>query len=285
MKNSLSVMYLKIFILVLFLSAQSRGNDASSLYTPQKIKEFGNYLFDQKDYLRAAMELERYLYMAGDDDSTQFKVGLCHYLRGRYDFAADAFSTLSRKPDSPLYQASRLAALENLTQMSQWEGVAAFGRQNDAEFVYGYLADVMLDRSPKQLSDFDNVQADTLQLTLRALEQERWELREKSPLAAAAMSTVVPGLGKLYLNRSGDALYSFALTAFAGFVAYKSFDASLEVTGVVTSGIALSFYMGTIYGSYLGAKLHNRELYKDWRASIDQILKRYSNSWRSWISE
>ncbi|OQC43492.1 MAG: hypothetical protein BWX60_00995 [Candidatus Marinimicrobia bacterium ADurb.Bin030] len=52
---------------------------------------------------------------------------------------------------------------------------------------------------------------------------------------------------------------------------YKAFQAELPVTGVLSGGLTLSLYLGTIYGSYVGAELYNRNLDADWQSKMTEL--------------
>ncbi len=277
---------LQIFIYII-ITIQIFAQSSDSLFTTKAIKDFGDYLFEQKDYLRAAMELERYLYMVDeDDDSTLFKVGLCHQLRGRYDFAVDAFNKILNKGSSGLDSISRLAVFYNLSKLEKWKEIKSIGYENDNEFVFYYLADVMLDEAPKNKAYFYPVHEDSIEAELLELENYRQKLKQKSPLLASTLSALIPGLGKVYINRAGDALYSFSMINLAALVSYKAFESALYVSGVITSGITVSFYLGTVYGSYIGAKLHNQQIYHGWRERLEKLNPVNKGPyWRQWVSE
>ena len=265
-------MYRFLFLLILYLPFYLSAQSFDSIYVPNKIKAFGNHLFEQKDYLRAAMELERYLFLSGGkDDSTLFKIGLCHQLRGRNDFAVDVFLKIANSSKGDLGLTSRLAVSYNLAKIENWEEIKALGHSNDETFYFYYLADVMIDPFPRDTSYFNNIRERSFRKQLLELEENRHGIKPKTPLLASILSTVVPGLGKFYLNRSGDALFSFVMTNLSAFATYKAFKSNRNITGVVTSGMTLSSYFGTIYGSYIGAKLFNKQLYNKWRVKLDKL--------------
>jgi len=280
---------MKIFPILIYIiiPIQIFAQSSDSLFTTKAIKDFGDYLFEQKDYLRAAMELERYLYMISeDDDSTLFKIGLCHQLRGRYDFAVEAFLQIVNKNSSGLNYTSRHAVFYNLSKLEKWEEIKSIGYENDEEFVFYYLADIMMDAAPKDSEYFQSIHEDSLKDQLLELENYRQKLKQKSPLLASTLSALIPGLGKVYINRAGDALYSFSMINLAALVSYKAFESALYVSGVITSGITVSFYLGTVYGSYIGAKLHNQQIYHDWRERLEKLNPVNKGPyWRQWVSE
>lgn len=86
--------------------------------------------------------------------------------------------------------------------------------------------------------------------------------RFKSPVLAMALSTVLPGSGKAYSKRWGDATISFILVSTSAFVSYRAFKRKgiKSVNGWIFGGVAFSFYSSNIYGSYKSAKRYNEDL-------------------------
>jgi len=255
--------FLGLTIVLMVLCQSVRSGDLST--DPVKICRFADHLFREGDYLRAAIEYERYLYLSAEpNDTILFRIGLCHQFRERYDYAADVFQKIAGSDSSELRSTARLAVLYNLTKLQKWEAVCDFGYRNDDEFYFYYFAGVKLDTPERDQSHFNKVQDDSLRTALSRLDDKRQRLKPKSPLLSATLSTVIPGLGKAYLGRCGDAIFAGGMTGFAALLTWKAFTSKLIVTGVVTSGITLSFYLGTIYGSYIGARLYNDHIRDTW---------------------
>jgi len=285
MKRHIFVLAL-FFVVVICKDATLKGQPSEQINVA-KIRAFGEHLFAQGDYLRAAMELERYLYYTQNpSDSVLFKVGLCHQLRERYDFAVKSFRMLAADSASQLYHPARLALRYNLMQLNAWSQLRALGFHDDQEFYFYYLATVHLDDSNIAAPFFEKVDNDSLRQRYLSLERERARLKEKSPLVAGALSVILPGAGKWYLQRQGDALFALGMTSLAAFVSYKAFLRDLNITGVITSGITLSFYLGSIYGSYIGTTLFNQEQKQEWWQKVDQLNPLRKNPyWHAWISD
>ena len=79
------------------------------LFSLQNRLKFGNYLFSENDYLRAAVEYKEYL-KNFDNDTIKMKFALCFFRIGRYTEAADNFksqffgSTLSEEARLLFYE-------------------------------------------------------------------------------------------------------------------------------------------------------------------------------------
>ncbi len=263
---------MRLILLLLPTVVCFNAQPEADLFTPARLKAFGNYLFARGDYLRAAREYERYLYLVeGNDDSTRFKVGLCHELRGRHDLAAQAFEALAAEANGRLAAGARLALLHNLARGENWERITASGNPEEETFYYHYAARVALDFASLDSGFFDIVKNDSLRVHFLTLEKERQGLRPKRPWVAATLSTVIPGLGKVYNRRGLDGLYAFVATVLSGYVAHNAFAHERVISGLATTALAVSFYLGNIYGSYIGARIDFQERQALWRARLGQL--------------
>ncbi|KWW30667.1 MAG: hypothetical protein AUK63_885 [bacterium P3] len=197
-----------------------------------------------------------------DSDTLRFLKGYVHYSLRQLDSAISCFSTVDS--DSPLYTEScffgavsaahsgryRLAdtllsplcastdpAVRNLLLFEQ-AGLGLLQRDL-ARFDTCFAR---LDTDDYRLS----VEADSLRRIRGTL-----PLRSKSPLLAAGLSAVVPGLGKVYAGHLGEGLSSFlivgSLMAATAENLYKAGWADWKT--LLFGTLSAVFYIGNIYGS------------------------------------
>ena len=76
---------------------------------------------------------------------------------------------------------------------------------------------------------------------------------EKSPVLASVLSTVAPGLGRVYANRSWDGLFGLLTVATMANLTYKSHTNNSSTGTIVFGGLSATFYLGEIIGAYLAA--------------------------------
>jgi len=283
MSEKVNKILLVVILLVLFHQLPAYGLSTDT----GKVLEFADHLFKTEDYLRAAIEYERYLFLSNsENDTIQFKIGLCHQFRERYDYAVQSFLQLINLDNSELTSTARIALLYNRYKLQDWETIRGFDYQNDAEFYFCYLADLHQDSVSVTVNKFEVISDDSLRSVLLNIEHQRSHIKQKSPAVSSLLSAVVPGLGKTYIKRPGDALFSFGMTSFAGIVTWQAFKANLLITGIVSSGITLSFYLGTIYGSYIGAILYNESLNDELIEQLEQHNPVTENPyWLSWLKK
>ena len=277
--NKISLITLSLVLI--FTANLNAQNDLK----PEEIKEFADILFQEKDYLRAAIEYERYLYHFEEQpDSVLFKLGLCHQMRQKYNFAAKNFKKIMEMENSSLHSQARKAYLHNLYKSENWQKLKTITQGKSSEIFYYYAASLQNDI---QNVNWQQVQLPEEELTkFQQLDNHRKNMNRKSPFLAGLLSTIIPGMGKIYLKRTGDGLYSMALTGLSAAVTTRAFYKELVVTGVVGSGITLTFYLGNIYGSVVGAKLYNRRLDQQFENDLEKLNPVNQNPyWEKWIEE
>lgn len=101
-------------------------------------------------------------------------------------------------------------------------------------------------------------------------------LPRKSPLLAAALSMVVPGLGRVYLDRWPDGLLSFLLVGTTAALAAQGFyqDGQGSVRGWILGGVAALLYAGNVYGSAVGAVVQRRDAEDALMQEVDRAYER-----------
>ena len=99
----------------------------------------------------------------------------------------------------------------------------------------------------------------------------------KSPFLALILSAVLPGSGKAYSKRWGDAAVSFLFVSTAAYASYRAFNRKgiRSFNGWLMGGIAFSFYSSNLYGSFRAAKQYNREVVTSYQNEAKNII--YSN--------
>jgi hypothetical protein len=101
-------------------------------------------------------------------------------------------------------------------------------------------------------------------------------LPRKSPLLAAALSMVVPGLGRVHLGRWPDGLLSFLLVGTTAALAAQGFyqEGQGSVRGWILGGVAALLYAGNVYGSAVGAVVQRHDAEDALMQEIDRAYER-----------
>ncbi|HAX96598.1 MAG TPA: hypothetical protein DCY35_08790, partial [Prolixibacteraceae bacterium] len=98
--------------------------------------------------------------------------------------------------------------------------------------------------------------------------------KRKSPALAALMSAVIPGSGKAYSERWGDAVISLLFVGSNAWASYRAFNKKgvKSVNGWIFGTLAFSFYSSNIWGSAQAAKSYNSEVNQRYQRNAEAII-------------
>ena len=281
--------FLFIFYLVftLFLSFAA-AEESIEYYSPENIRKFADYLYEQGDYLRAIGEYQRYLfYRPQESETINYRIAVCYRFGGKSAQAIQSFQTLLRTYPESQYT-SRIYYQIGATYflMDRYDQSARFlsdtlpritDRQQhaEAEQLIG-LSYLMQKRWSEAGEIFKGLQgADIIRVREKAavynIYAENGEkLPTRSPFFAGLLSTVVPGAGRLYTGRLADALNTLFTVGLTGWQAYDGFrrDGLASVKGWTLGTLCGVFYVGNIYGSVISARVYNRHITDEFLATL-----------------
>ncbi|MCF7911337.1 MAG: hypothetical protein K9M99_02325 [Candidatus Cloacimonetes bacterium] len=248
----------------------------SGYYTPQNIHSFAEHLFQEGDYLRAAGEYERYLYLKENTDAAiLYKIALCYELSHQPDKAVRYFNKIIQESQQPelitashyqiahvfyfthKYQQSNQYLLNHSQQFSSPKN------RQKAELLQG--VNLLYQKDWKNagniFSSLASPERPKIQ-QLNTLSLSGSQLKYKKPAIAGCLSAIIPGTGKFYSGRISDGLYSFITITLSAWQAYEGFsdDGEQSLKGWIYGGLGTVFYLGNIYGSVVSVKLYNNKL-------------------------
>lgn len=232
----------------------------SSLFNAEKRKTFADYLFCEKDYLRASEEYEA-LRTVNKNDSLSYYIGLCFLKMNEYEEAKDHFFLLR---NSILGEESRLLLLKIAFLLNDGKNESTESSFKNEEYKTASLrlttAIKIKERiTQANLFSFGNIlnENDKANFNNIFLNKERWQ--RKSPFAAALFSAMVPGAGKIYTENYGDGITSLLVTGLFSFLCYENILAGHPTRAWIFAGLTGFFYWGNVYGSYISARNYNLE--------------------------
>jgi tetratricopeptide (TPR) repeat protein len=213
----------------------------------------------------AALErvlLERAVFYAETSEARQealWQKARNHKQRGEYDQALRVLSRIQAEPLPPnglalvAYEQSLVYYLDGRAGSA----LTAFDRFrqhcdglpicDSALWLYGLILIDLGEQEAALATLLQWQQAMDLQPDSAALAAILLDARWKSPKTAAVLSTIVPGLGLVYVGRPLEGLLSLALTSGSAAYGVLHILGGLPVTGVVTGGgMLLRFYAGGI---------------------------------------
>lgn len=245
---------------------------------------FGQYLVLTGQYHLATLEFERLYFVAPQMPGVQAALVETNRMNGSYDRArsyAKTFSLLPQNSTEEIHLFKKEMILNSLLL-------------RDLVWIPSILADIRMTAA----SDFDMLRyADNMSLGLSILSAPNksthyhlhipgmesqhdevlvqalrdWtESPRKSPLIAGALSTFIPGAGKVYAGKWKDGLVSLLFVGANAYTAYRGFSSTgiRSPYGWLFGGLSAGFYIGNIYGSQKAARIYNHELESKIKANV-----------------
>lgn len=253
-----------IIIIILFFSLSSVFSQ--NIYDYQHSLTYANYLYKSKQYTLAAEEYERSLFLVPGNDTITAKLLKSYNLSGQCKQAKLRARQLALNIDSMpriiakeyirtlfcnhLYKDARIMLESNKLitapfKTSNWlylELVSENWKAADSILTANTANDVSL-----VLSKYKDVV------------YKANHLKHRSPGFALAMSTVIPGTGKIYAGSWKDGLIAMVFVGATAYQSYRGFDKKgiESVFGWIYGSVSAGFYLGNLYGSFKAAKKYN----------------------------
>ncbi|MDX9941206.1 MAG: hypothetical protein RBS53_03205 [Bacteroidales bacterium] len=242
--------------------------------TASRELDFARYLMARNELSESLFVLEKLdAPSPALQDSIRFYKGWILYQQKQLEPSA-AF-LLEVTTESPLFERSRFFASYNLAHIG--DRTRADSILQGLSFAPGSLQDALLNFEQGAMAllgrDFEAFDAHAARFSgafnpFALQEKSLVELAEKlkdhpnhSPFLAGALSTLVPGLGKIYAGKTAEGIASFL---YIGAMALTSYDFyrrlgpqnGFFILSAATTGI---FYAGNIWGSAVAVNRHKNE--------------------------
>jgi len=286
--QSQQMKYLKLIIVfIIFLNVSLKGENSEEIeyFSPKNIRRFADYLFDEKQYIRAAGEYQRFLFATDsfpqNADSIFFKIALCYRFSENYKNSINYFKKIANE-----YNLSHLLDEAYLEIGVCYSLIDSFEVSNKILKSY-FLNHLTENPRIKQLMTLNHVQRkewnkarDLLNDTtpnsseMFFLLEQGENLPKKNRFLSGMFSAVIPGSGKYYCDRSMDGFHSFVTTGITTWQAYEGFkaDGIHSVKGWVFGVLGGLLYLGNIYGSVVAADIYNEEQEIKFKISVKKYL-------------
>ncbi len=224
----------------------------------KEIIAFADFLYDSGDYLRAATEYKRYIFLfpeGKDVERAGFRTGLSYQRSGNPRSAIVEFNRLIRTfPESRSLCAVKFEIGRTYFLSGDYESAGNwFGSlsdpaiSRDARYGLGWSLFEM-GRWTEASDAFSGVSPEMSEWAA-----EGTNLPRKSPILSATLSVLVPGGGQVYCGRLGDGFYSLFLSGGFSLASLLSIRDGNRERGYLLGVAALGFYAGNIYGAALAA--------------------------------
>lgn len=110
---------------------------------------------------------------------------------------------------------------------------------------------------------------------LQALAGQGRRMRGPSPAVAGALSTVIPGAGRIYAGRRAEGVSAFLMTGAAIWQSVAGFRdrGRASLRGWISGSMGLVLYTGGIYGSCSAASQAQASAWRDFAREVDQTVE------------
>ena len=280
-------------LLLVFLLSDARPQAISSShpFSEELVLKFADFLFDQKEYQRAILEYNRYLFLGGrNQNAVIFKTGRCYLAAKDFNKALEVFDRLSRSfPTDSLglkAQLYKVLAYFNLGEYQKSLNLADQLLDQSGAYPY-YRTRIFQLQTADHLAlhewtlaenSLSQISLDTccakIGLAYSGLTEKGKHMRFHKPLCAAMLSGMIPGLGKIYAGRATDGVFSLMLVSLCAWQSYDGFSKSdiHSRKGWLWGSLGGIFYFGNIYGSYIAVKINNQELRNEFLCQLQVLL-------------
>ena len=280
-----------IFFTITLLSFVA-AEEPIDYYTPENVRKFADFLYEQGDYLRAVGEYQRYLfYQPQESEEIRYKIALCYRFAGQTEQAIQNFQVLLRMhPDGQFTNRAYYQIGATYFLQDQFEQSAQFLREAlphvtdaeqhaETEQLIG-LSYLMQKQWSEASEIFETLQGSkVVSVSQKAVVYHSYarngaNLSTRSPFLAGVLSTIAPGIGRLYTGKFGDALTSLFIVGLTGWQAYDGFqrDGLSSVKGWTLGTLSGIFYAGNIYGSVISARVYNRRVADEFLTTLSVEL-------------
>ena len=271
-----------------FFLSVANAEEPVEYYSSENILKFADYLMQQRDYLRAAGEYQRYLfYQPKEKEEINYRIAICYRFGGKTEKAIDSFTEYLQEFPGSKYASNVYYQIGvSYFLMQRFEETAKYLNTSIPN-----IPDVRFKTESQQLIGLSYLmqrQWHTAEEIFNQLQQSEILLvREKakayseyaiqgtnlptrSPFLAGFLSTIVPGTGRLYTGRVGDAFTSLILVGLTGWQTYDGFnrDGITSAKGWTLGTLGTIFYVGNVYGSVISARVYNREITEEFLSGL-----------------
>jgi hypothetical protein len=274
----------KFFLIPVFLlflhSLLIYPQNKIDFHSPQNTKLFADYLFCEKDYLRAYNEYLDFLKVS-ENDTVEFKAGLSLQNIGSYRQAQDLFNRIPEK--SAFFSDAKIEYNRTLFLQRKYLKINSdlSGTDSAAQYfsfikrldnLHFLLKDETLPEKQGFISSFPSKERDNINYFYD------WKSNPpyKSPWLAGILSAVIPGSGKVYSGNYSDAVFAVVLTGVFGYLAFTNFKADHKFRAWTFTGVSAFFYAGNIYGSAASAQIYNAKITFDFKTRLNDFLEAFN---------
>jgi tetratricopeptide (TPR) repeat protein len=281
---------LSLFIALIFSAPAPLLADQKTIQSDD-IFQFARQYLDKKDYQKAIIEFDRFIYFFPDEEKVpeaRYLTGLCYLESAQFEESREILRKVYEVYRESPYAGEALFLLgESYYRQGLWDESELYFRAIIQQYPHGELksrayyriAWIQLKRNQwaeasstfRMAEDDSQIQENARLLSQLSLEGEK--LPYKNPTSAGVMAGILPGLGHAYCGRYKDGLIAFVLNGLFIWAAVEAFKQDNNVLGGILVAVELGWYVGNIYSAVNVAHKYNRKKRDDFRQGLPDSLQ------------
>jgi hypothetical protein len=266
---------LTTFLFIVFQHSTAQTN----LLDFENSLKFARYLSVTQQFDFAAQEYERLNFIRPNDSLITFELVQTYRLNKqceKIDYSFDLFSNQGRlfKNNDFVREYLRFSLTCRINDQNYPGLISHLKPEEQAFYASSYF---WVNKQYDSLFNYFSKEKDLLaraNINLHDLTNSFAQQKYKSPFLASLMSTVIPGSGKAYVNRWGDAFVSFLFVGTNSYASYRAFKkkGTNSVNGWIFGSLAVSFYSANIWGSAKATKNYNFRKKETFQFNAENII-------------
>lgn len=258
----------KLHILVLLISISITFKvNAQDIFNLSNSKKYAEYLYKNKEYKRASIELERICYIDSLDWESRLLLMKSYTKNKNYNLSVSTYlKNETLFPDSLKNKFKHQFYISQFKYNFNYFSSDTFQIKQTEDYYFkipSLLLSNNLTKSKIVFSDKNLPNNNTI-VSYRNLYNDALRIKYKNKWLAATMSALLPGAGKVYTGYYKDGIMAFLFTGLSAYQAYRGYTSKGVNSGIflIYSSVTAGFYLGNIYGSFKSAKQRNKLLSK-----------------------
>jgi len=255
---------------------QVKGQD---LYTIDNSWKFANYLVTAGEYDMASGELERLVFIDSTNIQAKLLLIKSYRLQRKYHTGIkktnEFFNSYDQIPSGfALEYGKMLISSEQYNETEKFLAVNNNLLRKEKAFLQ--ISNKMLSEDFAAASNlavqYRDINSRFIISYTNLLNKEN-EFNYKKPGISMALSSIIPGSGKMYCGYWKDGIISLLFVAASAYQSYRGFSKhGIEsVYGWIYGGVAAGFYFGNIYGSGKAANQYNSTFRHELHHQVENI--------------
>ncbi len=257
----------KSILIVLLVFSLNGSFGQSNLFNHENTLAYANHLFDSKKYLLAKDEYSRLHFLEPKNEYYQSRL-LNSFLFSKNINDGLAVGKTFYESDNLFPKLVAKDFLHLLFNSEYRYRTQVFLNSNTtfnpSELWFykasNFVLEYKIDSAQNILSQQKEDESENM-MNLRTIVAQDYAFNPKSKGLAIAMSTFVPGLGKVYASSWKDGLAVFVYTSLSAWQSYRGFNKKgvKSFYGWMFASVGTGFYLGNIYGTIKAIRLRREK--------------------------